>query len=125
MRSKRWQQRTEVITGILVSLVIACVSVALQQSVFLRFVDEVGGRPDALFKTPHGNYYELWSLTVPFWATSVVMLGVALLWLARFRRRGYGWPAVVLWVLYIVVLWSVTVASSGLVEILGKGEVFI
>jgi hypothetical protein len=115
----------EAIIACVIVLVIAGISVAVQQTIFHRFVTEVGGRPDGLFKTTRGDYFRLWSYTVPLWATTAVIITTAATWFVRFRRRGNGWLTVVFWLVYVAIVWSLTVASSGLIDILGRGEVFI
>ena len=115
----------EPVVALLVALLITIISIAVQQMIFYRFVQEVGGRPDGLFETSRGAYYELWSLTGPLWITNAVMLLVGITWAVRFHRLGFRWLTIALWIAYVAILWSLTVASSGLVQILGKGEVFI
>jgi hypothetical protein len=118
-------RRREPVVALLVALLIAIISIAVQQIIFYQFVQEVGGRPDGLFKTSRGAYYELWSFTVPLWITNIVMLLVGIGWAVRFHRLGYRWFTIAMWIAYVAILWSLMVASSGLVQILGKGEVFI
>ena len=119
------RRSAEPIVALIVALLIAGAGIGMQQTIFHRFVQEVGGRPDGLFKATQGDHYKLWSLTVPFWLTSVAMLFVGLGWAVRFRRLKYRRLTIMMWLGYVAILWSLTVASSGLVEILGKGEAFI
>ena len=115
----------DIVVAVIVLLLMAATSIAIQQIVFRNFVHEVGGRPDGLFKTAKGAHYELWSLTVPFWCSTAVMAVAGIAWAARFRQRRHPIAVIVIWLVYVVVVWSLTVASSGLVEILGKGETFV
>jgi hypothetical protein len=72
--------------------------------IFHGFVQDVGGRPDGLFKTAQGDYYKLWSLTVPFTLTSVAMLIAGLGWAMRFRHLKYRPLAIIMWLGYGAIL---------------------
>jgi hypothetical protein len=119
------RRSAEPMVALIVVLLIAGIGIGMQQTIFHRFVQEVGGRPDGLFKSARGDHYRLWSLTVPLWSTSVALLIVGLGWAVRFRRLKQRQIIIVMWCAYVTILWSLTLASSGLIEILGKGEVFI
>jgi len=119
------RRNAEPVVALSIVTLIAIGSIVIQQMTFYDFVQEIGGRPDGLFKSARGDYYKLWSFTVPFWATNGAMLVAGLGWAVRFRRLQYRWLTIVLWIVYVGILWSLTVASSGLVEVLGKGEAFI
>jgi|GEM_PF-3016012 len=119
------RRKAEPVVALFIVTLIAIVSIVIQQMTFYDFVQEVGGRPDGLFKSVRGGYYKLWSFTVPFWTTNAAMLLAGLAWAVRFHRLKYRWFMITMWIVCVVILWSLTVASSGLVEILGKGGVFI
>ena len=119
------RRSAEPCVALIVVLLIAGVGLLMQQTIFHGFVQEVGGRPDGLSKTAQGDHYQLWSLTVPFTLTSVAMLIAGVGWAVRFRRLKYRPLTIMMWLGYVAILWSLTVASSGLVEILGKGEAVI
>jgi len=119
------RRSAEPVVALIAVLLIAGIGIGMQQTIFYSFVQEAGGRPDGLFKSERGDHYRLWSLTVPFWSTSVAMLIVGLGWAVRFRRLKHRQVIIAMWFGYVIILWSLIVASSGLVEILGKGEVFI
>jgi hypothetical protein len=114
-----------IIISLVVPMIVTAASIAIQQTLFRHFVAEVGGRPDGLFRSLNGAYYELWSFTAPFWATNVLMALTAFCGARFLRRKEFGWRTLSLWLAYVASLWSMTVASSGLVQILGEGEVFI
>jgi phosphoglycerol transferase MdoB-like AlkP superfamily enzyme len=119
------RRSAEPTVALIVVLLIASIGIGVQQTIFYRFVQEAGGRPDELFKSETGDHYRLWSLTVPFWSTSVAMLIVALGWAVRFRRLKHRQLIIAMWFGYVIILWFLIAASSGLIEILGKGEVSI
>jgi hypothetical protein len=119
------RRSAEPVVALIVVLLIAGVGVVMQQTIFHGFVQDVGGRPDGLFNTAQGDYYKLWSLTVPFTLTTVAMLIAGVGWAMRFRHLKYRPLTIIMWLGYVAILWSLTVASSGLVDILGKGEAFI
>jgi hypothetical protein len=123
-RSRR-SRGTEGLIGAAIIVIIVVLGIAIQQTVFYRLVQQTGGVPDGLFKKANGESYKLWALTVPFWATTALIVVVAMLWVVRLRKLQSAWLLIAAWILYVVVMWSLVGASSGLVEVLGKGEAFI
>ncbi len=109
--------------GIVLMLVV--LGIIIQQTIFYRFVQQNGGVPDGLFKTTNGSYYKLWSFTVPLWVTTTVVAIVGIVWGMRLQKLQSRWFIVVAWLIYVALMWSLFGASSGLVEVLGKGEAFI
>lgn len=123
-RSRR-SRGAEALVGAAIIFAIVVIGVVIQQTVFYRFVQQAGGVPDALFKNANGKVYKLWAFTVPLWTTTALIVVVAVMWLVRLRKLQSGWLLIAAWIVYVAVMWSLVGASSGLVEVLGKGEAFI
>src|SRR5436309_991570 len=115
----------ETLIGGTIVLMLVVLGIVIQQTIFHQFVQQNGGAPDGLFKTTNGSYYKLWSFTVPLWVTTAVMATVGIAWSFRLQKLQGRWFIVIAWLIYVVVMWSLIGASSGLVEVLGKGEAFI
>jgi hypothetical protein len=123
-RSRR-SRGAEALIGGAIILAIVVLGIVIQQTVFYRFVQQNGGVPDGLFKKANGASYKLWAFTVPLWATTALIVVVAITWVLRLRKLQSGWLLIAAWIIYVAVMWSLFGASSGLVEVLCKGEAFI
>lgn len=106
-------------------LVLVVLGVVIQQLTFYRFVQQAGGVPRGLFERAEGNYYKLWSFTVPLWVLTTLIGAVGMGWAVRLRRLGSPWYVIVAWIVYVAMLWSLVGASSGLVEVLEAGDAFV
>jgi uncharacterized integral membrane protein len=123
-RSRR-SRNAEALIGGAIILAIVVIGILVQQTVFYRFVQQNGGTPDGLFKKAGGASYKLWAFTVPLGVTTASIVVVGTIWVARLRKLQGGWLLIAVWIIYVAVMWSLFGASSGLVEVLGKGEAFI
>ena len=120
-----WRRGAEALIGGAIILAIVLIGIVVQQRVFYQFVQQNGGVPDGLFKKADGTAYKLWAFTVPLWATTTLIVIIGTTWVFRLRKLQSGWLLIVAWIIYVAVMWSLVGASSGLVEVLGKGEAFI
>lgn len=123
-RSRHGRGAEALIGGVIV-LALVVVGVVAQQTIFYNFVHQTGGEPADLFDRADGSYYRLWSLTLPLWVLSAFIAVVAIWWTVRLIKLGSPWYAIVAWLLYVAVMWSLVGASSGLVEVLEANEPFI
>jgi hypothetical protein len=106
-------------------LVIVVIGIVVQQMTFYGFVEQNGGVADGIFNKPTGAWYRLWAFTVPLWTTTLLMTLAGVTWVLRLRKLQTRWSFIVAWIIYVALMWSLFGASSGLVEVLGKGEAFI
>ena len=113
----------QVLTWLLPPFCAVC-GILTQYVIFMRFVDR-SGTSYGLFKLPAGSYYRYWSQHLPFTVTTaaLALLAFGLIYLSR--RRGASVLEVFLLLVYIIIIWSLVAASTGVVSLVGVGEAFL
>lgn len=110
--------------SIAVPLIIAIIAIAFQQMLFRRFW-HAEGISYGLFSRPDGEFYRLWTDTIPFYAASALLAAVGIVGSIRWHIAGYRWYGIIVWLIYVAILWTLVVASSALLDIIGTGKAFL